>query len=113
MRPWLRFALLAVAAVLAAQLGTRLHRSRAIPAAGTAPDFTLPALDGGDVTLSALRGRVVAVNFWATWCGPCKAEIPDLAAVYAATRGRCLEVLGVAEDSGGREEIGAAAKALG
>ena len=47
-----------------------------------APDFMLAAADGGQVRLRDLRGRVVLLNFWATWCPPCKAEMPDLDALY-------------------------------
>jgi cytochrome c biogenesis protein CcmG/thiol:disulfide interchange protein DsbE len=109
-RPWLAVAAVAVVSAL----WLRSRDANPIPEpGGVAPDFTLPTLDGGTLSLSALRGSVVAVNFWATWCAPCKAEIPDLAAVYAARGDRCLEVLGVAEDSGTREEVAAAAKELG
>ena len=47
-----------------------------------APDFTLQTADGGQVRLAELRGQVVLLNFWATWCPPCKAEMPDLNALY-------------------------------
>src|SRR5258706_744612 len=65
------------------------------------PPFTAPDLSGKPVSLSAQRGKVVIVNFWATWCPPCREEIPDLIALQAntgtisrssasrRTRGRC------------------------
>ena len=60
-----------------------------------APDFTLPTLDGRLVTLHDLRGKVVLLNFWATWCAPCKAEMPAMQRVYADERERGLEILAV------------------
>lgn len=63
-----------------------------------APAMTLPRVDGGDATLSALRGRVVLVNIWATWCLPCVREMPALQSVYERYRDDGLEVLAVAVD---------------
>jgi cytochrome c biogenesis protein CcmG/thiol:disulfide interchange protein DsbE len=51
------------------------------------------------VDISAYRGRVVAVNFWATWCAPCRMELPDLAAFRNEHSDKCFEILGVAEES--------------
>jgi cytochrome c biogenesis protein CcmG/thiol:disulfide interchange protein DsbE len=111
-----RWTIPAALALVVAGAATWVWRGRAPPSAAVgaaAPDFTLSAIDGREVTLSALRGRVVALNFWATWCPPCKAEIPDFAAVYAARGDRCLEILGIAGDSGGAEEVAAAVAELG
>jgi thiol-disulfide isomerase/thioredoxin len=66
--------------------------------------FTAPDLTGGSVTLSALRGKVVIVNFWATWCPPCREEIPDLIALQAKYKDR-LQIIGVAQDSGSVEDV--------
>jgi thiol-disulfide isomerase/thioredoxin len=57
---------------------TTLLASNALAGGATAPDFALPARDGSTVRLSELRGQVVMINFWATWCGPCRQEMPLL-----------------------------------
>lgn len=63
----------------------------------TLEPFTAKALDGTDVSLAGLRGKVVIVNFWATWCPPCREEIPDLIALQAKYKDR-LQIIGVSQD---------------
>ena len=66
------------------------------PRAGfPAPDFTLETLGGGPTALSQHRGKVVVINFWASWCGPCGLEMPVIQKVYATDRDRGLVVLAV------------------
>ena len=72
-----------------------------------APDFTLPDLKGRPTTLSSFKGRAVLLDFWATWCGPCLEELPDLAALHKKYEGRGFSVLGVSVDSGGAGEVAA------
>ncbi|HLF28938.1 MAG TPA: redoxin domain-containing protein [Anaerolineae bacterium] len=68
----------------------------ASPVAGRpAPDFTLQTTDGQRITLGDLRGQVVILNFWATWCPPCRTEMPALQEVYDARRAEGLLVLAV------------------
>jgi cytochrome c biogenesis protein CcmG, thiol:disulfide interchange protein DsbE len=67
-----------------------------------APDFILTAIDGSQVKLSDLRGKVVLLNFWATWCPPCKAEMPDLNALhqqYGSQRGFMVIAIDAGDDS--------------
>jgi peroxiredoxin len=61
-------------------------------------DFTLTDLQGKPWTLKALKGKVVLVNFWATWCPPCRKEIPDIERLYAEFKSKGFVVLGVADD---------------
>jgi len=60
-----------------------------------APDFTLERLDGGALSLSDLRGRVVLINFWATWCEPCKEEMPAMERLYQAHREAGFELVAI------------------
>src|ERR1700731_1178550 len=62
-----------------------------------APAFTLDGLDGKPLSLAAARGKVVLLNFWATWCGPCRAEIPDLIALQQKYRDQ-LQIIGLTVD---------------
>src|SRR5688572_16889953 len=63
-----------------------------------APDFALKTLDGREVTLSGLRGKAVVVNFWATWCAPCKVEMPWLAELQKKHGEHGVEIIGVTMD---------------
>ena len=69
--------------------------SRAALPAGNAPDFTLRTTAGANLRLQEQRGQVVMVNFWATWCGPCKIEMPHLNRIYEKYRASGFQLLGV------------------
>jgi peroxiredoxin len=96
MRP-VRSALAAVAGCVAFVLSGHLARAAA-DVGQPAPPLAAPELDGRAFDLAALRGRVVIVNFWATWCVPCRAEIPALDAFYRRYRGQGLEMIGISAD---------------
>ena len=69
-----------------------------------APDFKLETLDGKTLTLAAYKGKVILLNFWATWCGPCRAEIPDLIALQNKYKDR-LQILGLVVDDDDEDAI--------
>jgi peroxiredoxin len=78
-----------------------------------APDFSVVDLAGTTVRLSALRGRVVLVNVWTTWCPPCRDEMPSMERLYQQLRGPDFELLAVSEDDGGIELVRSFARELG
>ncbi|HXJ85756.1 MAG TPA: TlpA disulfide reductase family protein [Candidatus Binatia bacterium] len=115
-------ALVVVAVVAAAMLYFGLHATRNSGASrrpmgmgyGTpAPDFTLESLDGKTVSLSEFKGKAVLVNFWATWCGPCKIETPWLVELQNEYGSQGLQIVGVAMDDSGKDEIARFAKEMG
>jgi thiol-disulfide isomerase/thioredoxin len=77
-----------------------------------APSFTVASLDHGPSALAAYRGRVVVMNLWASWCPPCRAEMPDLQRLYDAYRSRQVVVLGVDQGESG-SRASAFAQSLG
>jgi cytochrome c biogenesis protein CcmG, thiol:disulfide interchange protein DsbE len=70
-----------------------------------APDITVTALNGSTLKLSDLKGKVVMLNFWATWCPPCREEIPSLMKLNAAMAGKPFQMLAVSVDEGGKPAI--------
>jgi len=72
-----------------------------------APDFTLNDLSGRPVQLSSLKGKVVLVNFWATWCPPCREEVPSLVKMNQAMQGKPFQLLAVSIDEKGKEAVAA------
>jgi peroxiredoxin len=90
-----------VALVVAAGFGyARLAENKgyALKKGSEAPPFRLPALDGGEVDLASQRGKVVVLNFWATWCPPCVEEMPSLERLHRALAPEGLAVVTVATD---------------
>jgi len=76
-------------------LGLR-HQQQTQPTEGMAPLFTLQTLDGQEIALEALRGQVVVINFWASWCGPCRDEAAELEAAWQQYKDKDVIFLGIA-----------------
>lgn len=70
-----------------------------------APNVIFTTADGKTHDLSKLKGKVVIVNFWATWCGPCRVEIPDFIDVYKSYKSKGVEIIGVSLDRDGWEKV--------
>jgi cytochrome c biogenesis protein CcmG, thiol:disulfide interchange protein DsbE len=106
LRPATRFLLAAGAlalGVLVTHYSLRTNHTQVLATSNTAnhppaPDFTLPQLDGSDLRLSAYRGKVVLLDFWATWCDPCREEIPHLVELQKKYADAGLQIIGVSMD---------------
>lgn len=91
--------------VLALLSGTAPAANELKSYSGTAADFAAQDLQGRPVRFSAHRGKVVLLNFWATWCPPCRKEMPAMARLYQTYRERGLEVLAVSQDEAPLEDV--------
>lgn len=86
--------------------GTTTGQGGTPGAVGTAaPPYALADLEGKVVKNTDFLGKVVILDFWATWCGPCKAEIPDFIALQDKYKGRGLEIVGLSVDDGGASDV--------
>jgi cytochrome c biogenesis protein CcmG, thiol:disulfide interchange protein DsbE len=113
-RPARRRIMIAVDALLLVLVLTLLVK-RALPQAAAAfnlgsgsepaPAFNLVSLDGDSVSLDSLRGQVVLVNFWASWCPPCRVEMPGFERVYRARRDQGFVIVGIATDRHAEADI--------
>ncbi|SNB44736.1 TlpA disulfide reductase family protein [Geobacter sp. DSM 9736] len=101
MKKWTCLLVALTLAVLAA-----CSKKEAPPAEGKpAPGFALKDLAGGETSLEGLRGKVVLLNFWATWCPPCREEIPSMMKLNQAMAGKPFQMVAVSIDEGGKEAV--------
>ncbi|MEZ4987675.1 MAG: TlpA disulfide reductase family protein [Saprospiraceae bacterium] len=91
----------------AADLAQQVKAQASFTVGGEAPDFSQNDPDGNPIQLSSLRGKLLLVDFWASWCGPCRRENPNVKRVYEAYKDKGFEILGVSLDSSRERWLGA------
>src|SRR5260370_26726028 len=114
-------ALVIVAFVVALMLDVGIHMAtrsgrlstQSITRSTVAPDFSLESLEGKTMRLSDFHGKVVLLNFWATWCVPCKIEMPWFVELKQKYGSQGLQVVGVAMDDASKEDIAKFARDMG
>lgn len=82
-----------------------LEKTRAQPTHGNAPDFTLTTFDGLDFVLSEQRGNIVIVNFWGSWCAPCRDEAPDLERIHQRYHDQGVILLGITYAESSQQDL--------
>jgi len=91
--------------VSAGSLRPSSEPAAAVAVGGQAPDFSLTDLDGRVVSLAQLRGKVVLVNFWATWCPPCRAEMPSMEKLYHLLKDEDFVMLAINIEADGEQTV--------
>ena len=100
-KDWKMFVLFAAMLAAAALAGC----STPAKPTSSVPQFSLTSLEGKTVAMKDLANKVVIIDFWATWCGPCREEIPHLNQLYSELKSKGLEIVGISMDSDGTDGV--------
>ncbi len=98
---------LKMVALFAALLAVSVLAGCTTPAspASDVPQFSFSSLEGKTIAMKDLGNKVVIVDFWATWCGPCREEVPHLNTLYSELKGKGLEIVGISMDTDGTDSV--------